>query len=172
MSMKCFRNCLKWYKFVFKNVQATKRRVEELTSLTNREEALTNWDATCRICFKKLVSPLNVRVSIQTYSVYKENPKAHFSSLGKLLFWDLRGSFTVYSFKYLLEITCILLVPVEKVAAQASAIKRTEDQRRELEVHVGAYPHQRSLRGTELGWIISVKFTTNDIFMIINFYLI
>ena len=71
-----------------------------------------------------------------------------------------------------MEITRVLLVPMEKVTARASTIKRIEDQRRELEVHVRAYQHQRSLRGTELDWLILVKFTTNDIFMTVNFYLI
>ena len=46
------------------------------------------------------------------------------------------------------------------------------DLKRELEIHVGADPHQRSLRGSELDWIILVKFTTNGIFFTINFYLI
>ena len=38
------------------------------------------------------------------------------------------------------------------------------DLKHELEVPVGADPHQRSLRGLELDWIILVKFTTNGIF--------
>ena len=42
----------------------------------------------------------------------------------------------------------------------------------ELEVLVIADPHQRILRGSELDWIILVKFTTNFIFLTINFYLI
>ena len=71
-----------------------------------------------------------------------------------------------------MEITRVLLVPMEKVTARASTIKRIKDQSRELEVHVRAYQHQRSLRGTELDWLILVKFTTNDIFMTVNFYLI
>ena len=61
---------------------------------------------------------------------------------------------------------------MEKVIARASTIKRTEDQRHELEVHVRAYQHQRSVRGAELDWLILVKFTTNDIFVTVNFYLI
>ena len=71
-----------------------------------------------------------------------------------------------------MEITRVLLVPMEKVTARASAIKHIEDQRCELEVHFKAYQHQRSLRGAELDWLILVKFTTNDIFVTINFYLI
>ena len=46
------------------------------------------------------------------------------------------------------------------------------DLKRELEVLVIADPHQRILRGSELDWIILVKFTTNCIFLTINFYLI
>ena len=38
------------------------------------------------------------------------------------------------------------------------------DLKSALEVHVGANPHQRSLGGSKLDWIILVKFTTNGIF--------
>ena len=46
------------------------------------------------------------------------------------------------------------------------------DLKHELEVLVIADPHQRNLWGSELDWIILVKFTTNGIFLTINFYLI
>ena len=46
------------------------------------------------------------------------------------------------------------------------------DLKHELEVLVIADPHQRILRGSELDWIILVKFTANCIFLTINFYLI
>ena len=46
------------------------------------------------------------------------------------------------------------------------------DLKHELEVLVIADPHQIILRGSELDWIILVKFTTNCIFLTINFYLI
>ena len=35
------------------------------------------------------------------------------------------------------------------------------DLKRELEVHVRASPHQRSLRGLELSLVTVVRFTTN-----------
>jgi len=46
------------------------------------------------------------------------------------------------------------------------------DLKHELEILVIADPHQRILSGLELDWIILVKFTTNFIFLTINFYLI
>lgn len=43
-SMKCFLHCLKCYKSRFNNVQAIERRIEKLTSTTNREKASTDRD--------------------------------------------------------------------------------------------------------------------------------
>ena len=60
-----------------------------------------------------------------------------------------RWSFTYYKYQW------------NGVAAQVSNIKRIEDQKHELEVHVGAYPHQRSLRVSELGLIILVYYELN-----------
>ena len=59
------------------------------------------------------------------------------------------SSFTYYKYRW------------NKVATQALDIKCIEDQRHELEVHAGLDPHQRSLRVSELGLTIIVKFTTN-----------
>ena len=66
-----------------------------------------------------------------------------------------------YSFKHLPEINLFHKYRWNKVTTQALDIKRIEDLKGELEIHVRADPHQRSLRVLELGMIIIVNFTMN-----------
>ena len=61
--------------------------------------------------------------------------------------------------KYKFSIHSVLSLSLS--LSQALDIKRIEDQRHELEVHSRTNPHQGSLRVSELGLTIIVKFTMN-----------